>query len=171
MIRTFRYLAAGYFTLATALNAFAADPIKVKSIADYVMDKGKTETISWGPYNGEGRTFEWPSALRGQKGELVYLIAQVITTSNVKVLFIIQSRYNRNDGRFWYVTMGDSARGQKLYGTLDFAETGINVPDPTNPKGNKIEFHRIDPADKVQWSSAESTFDSLVEIIDKIIPK
>ena len=57
MIRTFRYLTAGYLTLAAAVNAFAADPIKVKSIVDYVMDKGSTETISSGDYNKQGKTF------------------------------------------------------------------------------------------------------------------
>lgn len=175
MVRIFPYLTAGYFTLATALNAFAADPAKVKSIENYVISNGRVEAISLGPYNdGEGRAFEWPLALRGQKGELVdsfNVTVQVITTADAKVLLITQSRYDRNDGRFWYVTMGDGARGQELDGILNFAETGIMIQNSTNQKENRAEYHSIDPAEKEEWASAVSTFDRLVEILYHIIPK
>ena len=113
-------------------------------------------------------------ALRDQNGKIVDsfdIIAQAIIVDDVKVLFITQRRYNRTDGRYWYIIMGYSARGQKMDGTLNFAETGTVVPNSINQKGNKVEYHRINPVDKVEWGHVESTFNSLVEIIESIIPK
>lgn len=115
---------------AIAYSALASDPAVVKTVADYVAENGKSETLNLGGFSGEAKHYTF---FYGEQHQEVSGVSQLeirvsrLIADNIKILFVAEKVLVHKTGNYETLNIMDAAPSQNSAedGEINWAEVEV----------------------------------------------